>query len=168
MNFVDIIGAAVAVVRAEWDPINGKKPYYEYGHPLEIFNILSEKSDAEEFKYDKYPLIALYLDEEEDITNRIVTVEDVTIVIMTETDPSIETKTRYDNTLDPTLLPLYELLMDAIESSPYLASDDFYHHRKIDRPYYGVEDTFGNAGNIGNDVLDAVVIRDFDLRIIKC
>lgn len=167
MNFVDIIGAVVAEVRAEWDEANDKKPYYEYGHPLEIFNILSKKSESEEFKYDKYPLIALFQDFEEEVINGKVTVEDVTIVIMTETDPNFEAKNRYTNTFDPTLIPLYDMFMEKLKGSPNLASDDFYEHKKIDRLYWGVEDTFGNAGNIGNDALDAVVIRDLSLKI-KC
>lgn len=168
MEFVDIIGQVVADVRAEWDPSEGKRPFYEYGHPLEIFNILSQKSNSETFKYDKYPLIALFQDFEEDVNNSRTIVNDVTIVIMTETNPNYEAKNRYTNTFKPTLLPIYELFIEKLMYNEYLASDDEYQHTKIDRLYWGVEDTFGNSGNIGNDALDAVVISGINLRKIKC
>ena len=168
MNFVDIIGTIVTAVRAEYDSTNLLRPFYEYGHPIEIFNILAQKSESETFKYKKYPLIALYQDFKEHVVNGIVTVEGCTIVIMTETNPNYEAKNRYLNTFTPTLIPIYDLFIEKLKGSSYLASDDYYEHDKFDRLYWGKEDTFGNSGNIGNDALDAVVISGLNLRIIKC
>lgn len=168
MTFVDIIGTVVTDVRAEYDAVNLKRPFYEYGHPIEIFNILARKSGSEAYKYDKYPLIALFQDFKEQVSNGIVTVEDITIVIMTETNPNYEAKNRYLNTFTPTLIPIYDLFIEKLKGSKYLASDDFYEHEKFDRLYWGKEDTFGNSGSIGNDALDAVVISGLNLRIIKC
>jgi len=101
MNFVDIIGTIVTAVRAEYDPTNLLRPFYEYGHPIEIFNILAQKSESETFKYKKYPLIALYQDFEEDTNTNRVIVNGITIVIMTETKPEIEAKNRYLTTFTP-------------------------------------------------------------------
>ncbi len=168
MTFEDKIGTVVTAVRVVWDSENLKKPYYEYGHPLEIFNILAKKSEAEEFKYDKYPLIALILDFDEDTNDARVIVEDFTIVIMTETNPNFEAKNRFTNTFTPTLIPLYDLFMEKLHDSVYFASDDLYQHTKRNRLYWGKEDEFGNSGNIGNDALDAVVISNLNLRLIKC
>lgn len=142
-----------------------ESPYYLYGHPLEIFNILKEKSKSETFKYSKYPLVALYQDYEENINNTVTTIKGVTIVIMTETSRTYTAPNRFTNTFTPTLHPLYELLIAHIKRSKYLNSAD-YQHTKIDRMYWGKEDTFGNSGNIGNDALDAIVIK-IDLEIIK-
>lgn len=58
--------------------------------------------------------------------------------------------------------------MEMLKGSKYIASDDFYNHTKVDRLFWGSEDTFGNSGNIGNDALDAVVITGLNLRKIKC
>lgn len=163
MTFVDIIGDIVEQVRAEWD--NDSEPYYLYGHPLEIFNILAEKSKSESFKYSKYPLIALYQDFEESVNITETIVENITIVIMTETSRTYKAPNRYTNTFTPTLQPLYELLIKYIKRSTYVSSED-YQHTKIDRLYWGKSDEFGNSGNIGNDALDAIVISNLDLKMI--
>lgn len=168
MTFVDIIGDIITDVRAEWDASNLKRPFYLYGHPIEIFNILSKKSRSETYKYDKYPLIALYQDFREDVNDNRTIVNDITIVIMVETDPNFVATSRYSTTFTPVLQPIYELFIKHLKRSKYVASDDSYQHTKIDRLYWGAEDTFGNSGNIGNDALDAVVISGLNLRIIKC
>jgi len=168
MIFVDIIGDIISEVRAEYDPAGGEKPYYLYGHPLEIFNILSEKSQSESFKYKKYPLVALFQDFEESVNDNSIIVEGITIVIMTETNPNYRAPNRYTNTFIPVLHPLYLLFTKHLRRSKLVASDDKHEHTKIDRLYWGKEDIFGNSGNIGNDALDAVVIQNLKLRIINC
>lgn len=167
MIFVDIIGDIVEDVQSEYDLANSEKPYYLYGHPLEIFNILSEKSQSESFKFKKYPLVALFQDFEEETDSSTTIIQNVTIVIMTETDPNYKAPNRYTNTITPVLQPIYDLFIKYLESSKYVASEDKYKHTKIDRLYWGKEDTFGNSGNIGNDALDAIVIQNLNLRLIK-
>lgn len=161
MTFVDIIGDIANKAIAEFG-----SGYYLYGHPLEIFNILAEKSKSETYKYSKYPLIALYQDFEEAVSTKETVVKNITIVIMTETSKTYYAPNRYSNTFTPILQPLYEILFEQIKNSRYVSSD-IYEHTKIDRLYWGKTDTFGNSGNIGNDALDAIVINDLELRIIK-
>jgi len=79
MIFPDIISDIVDKVKAEL-ALTEKTCYYLYGHPQEIFNILTLKSNSETFKYSKYPLIALYLDYESTVDNAIETVSGFTIV----------------------------------------------------------------------------------------
>jgi len=167
-KLVDIFSNIVQDVRDEWDAANDKRPFYEYGHPIEIFNKLSKKSKSENYKYDKYPLIALYQDFQENNDSGRTTVTGLTIVIITQTDVNFEAPNRYTNTFIPTLLPLYELLMKHIRYSKYVSSDDKYAHTKWDRLYYGKSDEYGNSGNIGNDALDAIVINDLSLNLIEC
>jgi len=166
MRFVDIIGDIVTKVQESYDPSGLEKPYYLYGHPLEIFNILAEKSQSETYKYSKYPLIALYLDftEKKGYVDRAT---NVTIAIITETNPAFSSVNRYDNTFTPTLQPIYELFIEELKKSQYVWSKE-YEHTKTDRLYYGKEDTFGNSGNIGNDALDAIIITDLELQLNKC
>ena len=166
-NFVDIFEDIVTNVRLKYDD-DAVEPYYMYGHPLEIFNILSEKSKSETYKYSKYPLIALFQDFEEknDKSSRVV--EKITIAIMTETDPNFIAPSRYDSTFKPVLQPIYELLKTEIENNKFVTNDDMYSHTKIDRLYWGKEDTFGNSAGIGNDKLDAIVITGLTLGINEC
>lgn len=161
MTFVDIIGDIAEKAIAEFG-----SGYYLYGHPLEIFNILAEKSKSETFKYSKYPLIALYQDFEEDVKQYETIVKGITIVIMTETSKTYTAPNRYANTFIPVLQPLYEALIKQIQRSKYVSSDN-YMHTKTDRLYWGKSDEFGNSGNIGNDALDAIVIRNLELKLIK-
>ena len=166
-NFVDIFENIVINVRQKYDD-DGNEPYYMHGHPLEIFNTLSEKSKSETYKYSKYPLIALFQDFEEsnDKANRIV--ENITIAIMMETDPNFIAPTRYGSTFKPVLQPIYELLKTEIEYNRFVTSDNMYNHKKVDRLYWGKEDTFGNSAGIGNDKLDAIVISGLTLGINEC
>jgi len=164
-NFVDIIGDIVTHVRHEYDE-DMAQPYYLYGHPLEIFNILAEKSKSETFKYSKYPLIALFQDFEEQNTKNTSTVNNVTIVIMTETSRTFVAPTRYETTFTPILQPIYELFIKHLKRSIYVTSKDF-EHTKIDRLYWGKEGAFGNDANIGNEALDAIVISGLSLRMVQ-
>jgi len=164
-NFVDIIGDIVTHVRHEYDT-DMAEPYYMYGHPLEIFNILAEMDQNETFKYSKYPLIALFQDFEEQNTKNTTTVNNVTIVIMVDTSTTFIAPTRYETTFTPILQPIYELFIKHLKRSIYVTSED-YEHKKIDRLYWGKEDAFGNSGNIGNDALDAIVISGLNLRLIE-
>jgi len=144
-----------------------KAPYYDYGHPIEIFKTLTAKDANDTFKYQKYPLIYFLMDfkEKRDIYN--VSVEDLTIIIMTETLDTFNALNRYNNTFVPILHPLYELFLKQLYRSNYVQSDD-YNHTKIDKLYWGKEDYFGNMANIGNDFLDAVVIDGLNLNLTDC
>lgn len=170
MTFVDRIGEIVSDVRDEWDTVNVpvQTPYYLYGHPREIFLTLSEKDESETFKHKKYPLIALFQDFEEETIKGRTTVKNVTIVIMTETSVDYKATNRYTNTFTPTLIPLYELLIEKMKASNKIASDDRYTHDKFDRLYWGTGNEQGNISRIGNDALDAVVISGLNLRILNC
>ena len=167
MTFVDRIGDIVEQVRLAYDS-EALRPFYLYGHPVEIFNILSEKGESEKFKYFKFPLVALFQDFEEKVDKSGVTVEDVTLVIMTETDPNYKADNRYTNTFTPTLLPIYELLIKYIKQSSLVVSDNDYEHTKVDRLYWGTGNEQGNLSRLGNDALDAVVVRGLSLRTMDC
>lgn len=172
-TFVDIMADIVQDVRDEYDPTNDKKPFYLYGHPLDIFNILAAKSKHSTLKYDKYPLIALFQDFEEDTEVKgdpglDVSVTGITLVIATETKENYHAPDRYTNTFTPILQPLYELLMKQIKRSKLVYSDDFYQHTKIDRLYWGKSDEFGSTANKTNDKLDAIVITGLTLGVVSC
>ena len=167
-TFVDIFGTIVTAVRADYDPVGGLTPYYLYGHPQDIFGILAEKDNDATFKFQKYPLICLFQDFEEDTDDAGTTITGITIVIVTETSADYRAKDRYENIFTPTLQPLYESLLLHIRQSSDVYSNDMYKHKKIDRLYWGKGDEFGNSGNIGNDKLDAIVITGLTLDVNQC
>lgn len=157
------------IVASIW---KAKAPYYIYGHPVEIFNTLVLRDKHDTRKYQKYPLIFLWLDYESDVIvysrTKTVMPENLIIGIVTNTLRTYKAADRYDNVFVPILHPLYNSLMDAIFQSNQVHSDDEYRHKWKDRLYWGEEDEFGNVGNIGNDALDAVIVSGLNLRIDKC
>lgn len=157
----------VASMRLE----NSLIPYYEYGHRLEIANLLTEKEKSQ-YKYNRYPLIALRLDIPEFIEESLVHVK-LNIAILTMTKENYNAKQRYDNVIIPILYPLYDRLMKAIKTSGvffWSNNMSFPEHTVIDRPYWGKEYSEGNAANIFNDPIDAIEIIDLKLnkRIKTC
>lgn len=165
MTFAERIGEIIEEVAIEY----GSPVYYEYGHPKEIFNTLAEKDQNQQFKYNKYPLIALYMtnDVQQAYNKGIVTVSNFSLVLMTETDPNYKADNRYDNTINPVLSPLYDLLINKLKWSKLFSSDDNYLNNRYDRLYYGTGDEWGNMLSVGNDALDAIVVQDMALVLTK-
>src|SRR5678810_902262 len=86
-----------------------EKPYYEFGHRLEIANTLTEK-EGTQFKYRRYPLVALRLDIDEEIDEGMQKVK-LNIALITFTDEKYKAKDRYAKVLVPVLYPMYESFM---------------------------------------------------------
>lgn len=171
--FNDIMEDVVSKVRLEYDPIvtvdevttGGKLPYWFCGYERELFEVLSEKTKHSQYKYEKYPLIALikpYSDIESDVKTEV---KGVTIYIITRTDLSIRTKGRIVLNYEPVLRPLKSLLRKYIKRSNYLSSEDYYEMESIEFPYWGND---ARGANLGNDALDAIVIKNLNLKILKC
>jgi len=167
MTFVDIIGDIVTGVRTEYDS-DFEQPFYLYGHPQDIFEILADKDKSTTYKSKKYPMICLFQDFEEETDLSGTTITNPTIVICTETSKEYRAKDRYDNIFTPVLQPLYVLFIKYLRESQYLANDDEWKHTKIDRLYWGKSDEFGNTAGKTNDSLDAIVISGLTLGIIPC
>jgi len=175
--FVDVFETVVDDVRADYNPIAtaynspDKEPYYIYGHQLEITNRLTKKNDGSE-KFEKYPLIALFQDFTEDHGNpdpRIDYTIPFTVIIVASTENTYISKERYDNVFKTTLYPLYRLLLQKIDRSPYIITDseERIKHLKTDRLFWGTAGTYGNQALIFNDNLDAIEINFSGLDIIK-
>lgn len=162
----EIIGEVVANVRSEYDPENGLTPYYMHGHPLEIVNILSQKTNNETLKFQKYPLIALFQDFDESVTGQR---RDATLnlVICTETSLKFEATERYENTFKPVLNPLFDLFWKHLKRCYYLnVLPDSITFDKTDRVYWGRQGLYGSEGNIFDDHIDAIEISNLNLSLI--
>lgn len=148
-----------------------EKPYYDFGHRLEIANTLTEK-EGTQYKYNRYPLIALRLDIPESIVNDMQQVK-LNIAIITFTNENYKARERYCKVLEPILYPLYERFMKGLRNSGIFSWEgptQYPPHEVIDRPYWGIADTEGNVKNIFQDPIDAIEIIDLRLnkRISKC
>ena len=141
---------------------------FDHGHPLEIINRVKEYQESDTLKYEAFPRICLLHDFEE--KNTFETLVSLTILIITDTDPNYTAPQRYTYTLDPILLPLYDLFLENLLEADHVGTTEgnYFKHTKIDRLYWGKNGLYGNQGNIFNDYIDAVEIKDLELIIQNC
>lgn len=144
------------------------EPYYLYGHRRDINNRLVKKDKDKVFKYQKYPLIALRLPIPEDHSNDGIVSVSLNIAILAFTDRNYKSEERYENVIKPVLEPLYDQFLAALESTGIFTFEgEIPEHTKIDRLYWGIEQSEGNVRNIFTDPLDAIELIDLELNFVK-
>jgi len=171
--WVDIFDEIVTDVREDADKpaaLDADRPFYMFGHPLEIIDTLAKKDSNDVYKFNKYPLIALFQDFTETMgENQAVpsAVQDLNIVIAVNTSPDYSSANRYDNSFRTVLYPLYDLLIKHIVKSKRFLNVDpgLVPHDKIDRLYWGRTGLYGNEANIFNDYIDAIEIQNLSLQL---
>ncbi len=168
--FVDVLGSVVDNVKLLYN--SEEKPYYMYGHILDILKRLTIKDTDDSEKEKKYPLIILIQDFEEQSAGRGVfeyTIPEVKIVIVTDTNQNYTSDLRYQYSFKPILYPIWQYLLASIAKSDYfdVTSIEDIEYSKFDRVFWGKEAVYGVDGSIFNDHLDAIEIRFKDLKIKK-
>jgi len=142
--------------------------HYKHGHPLEILEILDELAKGITTKTSRYPLIGLFQDIPESIDVQEGFYGDVSfhLIIARPTDPNYRAAKRYEVNFKPILYPIYTALLEEIRLSKFFfLVDNKIPHTKIDRLYWGREGLYGNEGNVFNDRIDCIEIRDLKLRV---
>ena len=145
-----------------------KSPYYEYGHPKEISNILLERDGNDTLKYQKYPLIVLYTDIGIDRGYNLSygEIKNLFISIIGLSNKDYSSRQRYDNVIEPTLYPLYNTLVQKIKQSRYfIGTNPNLKHRLVERPFWGNSSKYGNVANMFNDPLDALELENVSMKI---
>lgn len=149
----EVIGSVVEAMNPD------SKVYYLAGRKAEIAEILSAKSDNQRLKYEKYPLICLFLD---DPTEK-VTIEDrtakVNLAFVVESRPEWFTGDRINKTFKPVLYPMVELFFKTLRRSKNVKTEIWSYDR---RDAYGLQ-----SSNILNDFIDAVEILNLELKLIE-
>lgn len=137
--------------------------HYEHGHYDEIQSTLEQFEKSREHYALKYPLVALF----EDVPYR--SVDGVlearfTIIICYDSDREYKSKDRYEEVINPILMPIYrELLRQIMDSGFYYGYK--VDHEMIVRPYAGAQTPKGNNGALFSDILDAIEMRNIRLRL---
>ena len=162
---IQSVSGALAGKLAAIDPaITGV--HYLYGHPEDIKSRLVAKGRGESTKFDRYPLVALFMDfaEKTQKDGRITATVQLIIAHHTTKDRFIED--RYIKVFKPILYPIYGELMEALANSPVFSNilnSDAVIKEKIDRPRWGKLKGDNNDGYIFTDVLDAIEVRNLEL-----
>jgi hypothetical protein len=160
-HIVEQIGSIVTAMQ----DLEGK-PYYMYGHRVEINERLLKKNDDKVFKYQKYPLIALRWETPEDVSNGMVDYN-LNIVFLYSTEKKNTAEQRHENVIKPILTPLYEQFLIELKRSglfQWEGDQKTPPHTKLDRPYWGVSQENGNIKNIFSDPLDGIEITNLRIK----
>lgn len=170
--FVDVFGDVVSNVQSLYGNTSEEKPYFMYGHILDVIKRLAIKDTDDTEKFRKYPLIALIQDFEEQSVGRGIfeyTVPEAKVVIITDTLQSYTSDLRYERSFKPILYPIWQYLLKSIAKSSYfdVTSIEDIEYSKYDRVFWGKETVFGVDGSPFNDYLDAIEIRFKDLKVKK-
>lgn len=144
--------------------------YYLYGTPRYIANKLLEKDDDRVHKYQKYPLVALFLGTAEDHEDGVIKYSLRVGFYEFSTNEDIDT--RYDKVFKKVLYPIYEsFLTELNDSGLFLWPGDLLQpdHIKVDRPFWGTEGQQGNEAYIFNDPLDGLELHQLQInQTFKC
>jgi hypothetical protein len=169
VNVVNVIGDIVAAVRAEYDPINGKKPFYEHGHPLEIVNTLRERTNNTTKRIEKFPLIALFEDIDTKSKEGLFEFRStLNLIIAVDTNPDYKAETRYTESFDEVLTPLYDLFIKHyLKSRKTFSEHRTVFHEPIYHLNWGKKGLYGSESNIFNDHIDAIEIKNLDTKIYR-
>jgi hypothetical protein len=140
-------------------------PFYMYGHRKEIANRLRAKNADKVYMYQKYPLIALRMDIPEPYVNDMAELN-LNIVILAYTDKNWNAEERMTNVFKPVLYPMYDRFFKELRKSGLFFWQDSVipNHTKVDRPFWGIENSEGNSKYIFSDPLDAIEIIDLKIK----
>lgn len=141
-------------------------PVFLYGHLVDVVEQLSKKTKAGK---QKYPLIILPMDIEENFSADSSNYADVsfTIIICVKTNKAYSSINRYSNSY-PTLYSIlseFKKEMVLSKNFSWLRDPNKIQHDKIDRLYWGREAAYGNTGNILNDFVDAIEVKNMQVTV---
>lgn len=140
--------------------------YFEHGHPLEVIETMMELAQGDETKFDRYPLIALFQPYEEKYGSDYVEVS-LHLIIAVTTDPNWKAEKRLTENFKPILYPIWQSLFEKISWSNIfnILDPNSIEFTKIDQFAWGNTGLFGTDGNIFNDTIDAIEIKNLKLKV---
>ena len=166
----DVIGSAVEKVDTAIFAKHSFRVFFDFGHYQEVTKNLTVKGKSISQKGERYPLVWLVMDFEERHGLNPDTYADVNLhlIIAMPTNNNYTMEQRRDEVFVPKLYPIYQELLTQISKSKSFGMPklEMIEHTKIDRPYWGGQDSMGNGTvNLFNDFIDAIEIKNLRLRI---
>lgn len=166
---MDEIGGAVTNADAVLFPMLSKHLHYEFGHPLEIVQTLQEMTTSPTKQALKYPLVALFTDilvNNDNVPDGWYGDAAITIIIATMTTNTDKAAQRLEKNFKPILQPIkMELLKQISLIKQFSTGAGELKYKEIEHYYWGKEGLYGREGNIFNDYIDAIELRDVKIRI---
>jgi hypothetical protein len=143
---------------------------FEHGHILEIIKTLSQKNASNEYLYKRFPLIAMIQDTPINRGGFGLNGEaNLHLLILNSTDRNYVAEERKEKNFKPVLYQIYESLFKQISYSPYIFDHSIstMSHTQIDRYYWGKDGLAGMDGNIFNDWVDCIEIKNLKLKLSR-
>lgn len=140
---------------------------YQYGHLFEIIETMKQYEQDPELRYEKYPLIVLFLDipEQYGASGGYPGECRLHMALCYGTGTTLKASERYAQVMKPILLPLYEELIRQIGSCAEFVTMGPLEHTIIEHPYWGRGGLGDHEGNVFADAVDAIEITDLQLTI---
>lgn len=160
--------AVIANTALDWGSMP-KKVYFIQGHPLEIVNVLLSLTKGPTTKNKKYPLVALFRDFREDVSegaHGYTVSARPRLLICTLTQPNFRADEREAKNFIPILQPIFEELVGQIRLSAAFGAPTVKDMGivKWDRYYWGTQVA---DANVLNDYIDAIEIEGINLKLIN-
>lgn len=165
-QFQSVVESMRGTFDASFDKTFGSDaPYFMFGHRLVIANDLNRKGKTVEYKYKKFPVVALIMDTDSPF-KRGMFYHNLRVVIMTGTKQEYTTRQRYDLVFKPTLFPIYNRLLEALADSPNFTwpGSEFPEHVPTERPFWGTPVLEKNEKYIFDDPVDAIEITNLKIN----
>lgn len=173
---VDSVNSEVlAKIQANDALITGKPSliegiWYEHGHILEIIETLKQKDASESTERQRYPVICLVQDFP---TNEGAFGSDgvarLHVIIAMTTEPTLKAEERKERNFIPILRPIHDSFLKHLCWHPISMEYSVSKLKKtsIDRYYWGREGLYGVEGNIFDDWIDCIEIKDLQLKLSR-
>jgi hypothetical protein len=141
--------------------------FYQFGSGLEILAKLQELSNSIYDKDRKYPLIALFTDIVQNVGDPIGMFGTVAInvLIATQTKQTYKAEERLAFNFKPLLYPIYDRFIYEVQKHKQFSFVGAPIHDRIDRLFLGRDGFYGKEGNVFNDYLDAIEIRNLRITV---
>lgn len=165
---MDEVGKAVAKTDTVLFPTLNKHLHYEFGHPLELVATLQEMTKDPSKQNLKYPFIGLLTDipVDKDVVGFYGTGK-FTIIIATLSLNTYKAKERLVKNFKPILQPIKVELERQLNLLPQFTTEEGIKYTEIEHYYWGKQGLYGNQGNIFNDWVDCIELRDIQVNILN-
>lgn len=145
------------------------KVHFQFGTGYEIIETLQQISEVNPF--EKYPLVAMFLDvkevmnEERGIYSRIPILR---MAIVCTTDQNYKAAERDLKTFKPILIPIYQSLLHHMSIiCAFFKPGNGFEHEMTRNYFWGRQGLYGKEGNVFNDKCDAIELEFRDLKILS-
>lgn len=135
---------------------------------IELIKRIQAEDNSATHRATKYPLVALIrnFDEKYSADSQLTDLN-LTLVIVTPTEPTKLSEDRESDNYVPILRPIYAELMEVIKGSSYF--NGYYQgyppHTKTESFHFGTETPQGNKSYMLPDCVDAIIVSDLLLKM---